>query len=93
MNKNELIDAIAAEAGSTKAESSRILDAFINQVTKAVATGDKVTLVGFGTFQPTNRAAKTGRNPKTGKTLEIPASVAPKFSAGATFKARVKAGK
>lgn len=93
MNKNELIDAIAAEAGATKAESGRILEAFINQVTKAVAGGDKVTLVGFGTFQSAQRAAKTGRNPKTGKTLEIPASVAPKFSAGTTFKARVKVGK
>lgn len=93
MNKSELIDAVAAEAGITKAESGRILDAYINQLTKAVASGDKVTLVGFGTFQSTKRAAKTGRNPKTGKTLEIPASIAPKFSAGATFKARVKAGK
>lgn len=93
MNKSELIDAVAAEAGITKAESGRILDAYINQITTAVASGDKVTLVGFGTFQSTKRAAKTGRNPKTGKTLEIPASIAPKFSAGATFKARVKAGK
>lgn len=93
MNKNELIDAIVAETGSTKAESGRFLDAFIKQVTNAVATGDKVTLVGFGTFQQTQRAAKTGRNPKTGKSIEIPASVAPKFSAGATFKERVKAGK
>ncbi len=93
MNKNELIDAVAAEAGTTKAESGRVLDAFINQITTAVASGDKVTLVGFGTFQSAKRAAKTGRNPKTGAMLEIPATVTPKFSAGATFKARVKAGK
>ena len=92
MNKNELIDAIAGETGFSKADTGRFIDAFVNQVTAAVAKGDKVALVGFGTFQSAKRAAKTGRNPKTGAALEIPASISPKFSPGAAFKAKVNGG-
>lgn len=92
MNKNELIDAIAGETGFTKADTGRFIDAFVNHVTAAVASGDKVALVGFGTFQSAKRAAKSGRNPKTGETMQIPASVSPKFAPGATFKAKVKDG-
>lgn len=91
MNKNELIDAIASETGATKADTGRFIDAFMNQVTEAVAEGDKVSLVGFGTFESAKRAAKNGRNPKTGETIQIAATVTPKFSAGAAFKAKVKA--
>lgn len=91
MNKNELIDAIAAEMGASKAETARFLDALVNQVTDVVAKGDKVALLGFGTFEGSRRAAKTGRNPKTGEAIQIAATVTPKFSAGATFKAKVKA--
>ena len=89
MNKNELIDAIAGETGCTKADTGRFIDAFVNQVTAAVAKGDKVALVGFGTFASAKRAAKSGRNPKTGETMQIPASVSPKFAPGAAFKAKV----
>lgn len=89
MNKNEIISAIAAEAGLTKAESARALEAFTNQITNAVANGDKVSLIGFGTFAPLARAAKNGRNPKTGDALVIPATVVPRFAPGAVFKAKV----
>lgn len=89
MNKNELISAIAAESGLTKAESARALDAFTNQITQAVAGGDKVSLIGFGCFSPMARAEKNGRNPKTGEPLVIPATVTPRFAPGAVFKAKV----
>lgn len=89
MNKNELIDAVAGESGESKAAVARVLDAIVSQVQTAVTKGDKVTLVGFGSFYRAERAAKTGRNPKTGASIQIPASAAPKFSAGASFKSRV----
>jgi len=92
MNKHELIDAISSETGASRAEAGRFLDAVINQITKTVADGNKVTLTGFGTFESVTRAARTGRNPKTGELIQIVATVTPKFSAGATFKAEVKAG-
>ena len=90
MNKNELIDAVAAEAGTTKAESGRVLDAFINQITTAVASGDKVTLVGFGTFSVGKRAARSGRNPRTGATIKIKAAKVPKFKPGKALKDALK---
>lgn len=89
MNKSELIDAIAAEADISKAAAGRALDATITAVTKAVAGGDSVTLVGFGSFKASTRAARTGKNPKTGASIKIPATTVPKFSAGASFKAAV----
>ncbi len=92
MNKSELIDLIAKETDLTKVASGNALDAITGAIVKAVAKGDAVTLVGFGTFKSTKRAARTGRNPATGATIKIAASTSPKFSAGATFKAAV-AGK
>ena len=74
MNKSELIDAIAASADIPKAAAGRALDAVIESVTGALKAGDSVVLVGFGTFSVTDRPARIGRNPQTGKTLEIPAA-------------------
>lgn len=92
MNKSELIEAVAKNAELSKADAEKALNAVIATVVKAVAKGDSVTLVGFGTFKPVKRAARTGRNPATGAALKIAASTAPKFTAGATFKTAV-AGK
>jgi len=86
MNKTELIDAVAETADLTKAESSRAVDAVVAAVTKALKEGDAVTLVGFGTFQVRDRAARTGRNPKTGDTIKIAASKNPSFKAGKALK-------
>ena len=89
MNKSELIDAIAAGADISKAAAGRALDAAVSAITTTVAKGDNVTLVGFGSFKPAKRAARTGKNPKTGAAIKIPATTVPKFSAGAGFKAAV----
>jgi DNA-binding protein HU-beta len=89
MNKSDLIDAIAAGADISKAAAGRALDAAVSAITTTVAKGDNVTLVGFGSFKPAKRAARTGKNPKTGAAIKIPATTVPKFSAGATFKAAV----
>lgn len=82
MNKAELISAIAAESGLNKADSKKALDAFVSSVTNALKSGDKVSLVGFGTFSVAERAARTGINPSTKKTIEIPAKKVAKFKAG-----------
>jgi DNA-binding protein HU-beta len=92
MNKSELIEATAKAADISKAAAERALSAMIDAVVKAVSKGDQVTLVGFGTFKSAKRAARTGKNPKTGEPLKIAATTVPKFSAGAGFKAAV-AGK
>jgi DNA-binding protein HU-beta len=92
MNKSELVEAIAKAAELTKADAERALNATIDTVVKAVAKGDTVTLVGFGTFKSSKRAARTGRNPATGAAIKIAASTVPRFTAGATFKTAV-AGK
>lgn len=89
MNKSELIDAIAAQAELTKAAAGRAVDALIDEVVNAVAKGDTVTLVGFGSFKSAARAAREGKNPKTGEKIKIAATTVPKFSAGATFKEKV----
>jgi DNA-binding protein HU-beta len=89
VNKSELIDAIAEHSGLTKADSERALAAFTDTVVNAVRAGDKVNIIGFGAFSVTERKARVGRNPATGGTLKIAASKAPKFSAGAGFKAAV----
>ena len=89
MNKSELVEVAAQEAGITKAEADKALTAIIGAVVDAVAKGDSVTLVGFGTFKAAERAARTGKNPKTGEALEIPATTVPKFTAGSAFKAAV----
>jgi DNA-binding protein HU-beta len=89
MNKSELIDAMAAGADISKAAAGRALDAAVAAITTTVSKGDNVTLVGFGSFKAAKRAARTGKNPKTGAAIKIPATTVPKFSAGATFKAAV----
>ena len=86
MNKNELIASIAAATGLTKTDSTKALDAFINSVAKALKEGKEVRLVGFGTFGVSERAATTGRNPRTGETLTIPACKMVKFRPGKMLK-------
>lgn len=86
MNKNELIDAVAEAAGLSKADAGRAVDAVVAGVTGALKNGDSVTLVGFGTFQVRARAARTGRNPKTGENITIAASKNPVFKAGKALK-------
>ncbi len=86
MNKSELIEAIAASADIPKATAGRALDAVIESVTKTLAAGDSVTLVGFGTFASKERAARTGRNPQTGKAINIAAAKIPGFKAGKALK-------
>ena len=86
MNKTELVAAIAAKAGLEKAESIKALKAFVEVVTEELANGGKVQLVGFGTFEVAERAAREGRNPKTKEVMPIPASKAPKFKAGKALK-------
>ena len=86
MNKSELVDQIAKTADVTKAEAERTLNALVETVTKALKSGDDVALIGFGTFKVSNRAARTGRNPRTGETINIPAARVPKFSAGKALK-------
>ncbi len=90
MNKAELVSAIAADAGVTKSVASKVLDSMINNVTESLKKGDKVTLVGFGTFSVTKRKARTGRNPQTGKKIKIPAKKVAKFRAGAKLAEAVK---
>ncbi len=89
MNKGELVDAISSKASVTKKEADAILTAAIDVIIDAVAKGEKVTLVGFGTFEPRQRQAREGRNPQTGKAISIPATTVPAFSAGKQFKEAV----
>lgn len=89
MNKNELVGAIADKAGLTKKAAASALDAMLDVVMDAVAQNQKVTLVGFGTFEPRYRKAREGRNPKTGESIMISDSTLPAFSAGKEFKERV----
>ena len=86
MNKNELVDAIAEEADLSKASAGRALDAAINSITGALTKQDTVSLVGFGTFSVKHRAAREGRNPRSGETIQIKASNAPGFKAGKALK-------
>ncbi len=90
MTKAELVDAIAKQAKISKKDAESSVAAFTETVTKALKKGDKVTLIGFGTFEVTKRAARTGRNPQTGKEIKIKASKAPKFKAGKALKDAVK---
>lgn len=90
MNKSELVDAIAASADISKAAAGRALDAAIDAVRKALKKNDTVTLVGFGTFYVGERAARNGRNPRTGKSIKIKAARIPKFRAGKGLKDAVK---
>jgi DNA-binding protein HU-beta len=89
MNKAELIDSIANEAKISKADAGRALDATIGSISKTLKKGDKVSLVGFGVFTVTKRAARTGRNPQTGKAIQIKAKKVAKFKAGSELAATV----
>jgi DNA-binding protein HU-beta len=82
MNKAELIEAMASEAGLSKADAKKALDGFINATSGALQKGDKLSLVGFGTFSISERSARTGRNPQTGKEIQIAAKKVVKFKAG-----------
>ena len=90
MNKTELIAAMADKAEISKKDAEKALTAFTNVVADALTNGDKVQLVGFGTFEVTKRAERQGRNPATGDTITIPASKSPKFKAGNSLKEAVK---
>ncbi len=83
MNKSDLVDAMAADAGISKAAAKKALESLTNSVTKTLKKGDKVSLVGWGTWSVSKRDARTGRNPQTGKTIQIPAKKVVKFKAGA----------
>ena len=86
MNKGELVDAIAKRADVTKKQADAVLSAALDAIMEAVSEGDKVTLVGFGSFESRERKAREGRNPKTGDKMEIPETTVPAFSAGKSFK-------
>jgi nucleoid DNA-binding protein len=90
MNKQELVDAIASATGISKKLSQSALEAAVDTVVGTVKKGEAVTLIGFGTFKVTERKARKGRNPQTGKAINIPASKAPKFVPGKGFKEAVK---
>ena len=90
MNKGTLVDQISGKTGLTKKSVSDVLEGFMDAVTATVKKGDSVTLTGFGTFKASKRQARTGRNPQTGATIQIPARTVPVFRAGKGFKAMVK---
>jgi DNA-binding protein HU-beta len=90
MNKSELIEAAAEITGSTKKDTDAILTAVLKAISTALAAGDEVTLVGFGTFSVGERQARTGRNPRTGEPIDIPAKRVPSFSAGKGLKQSVE---
>jgi DNA-binding protein HU-beta len=89
MNKGELVDKVAEKAEVTKKEADHVITATIEAIMEAVSEGKKVTLVGFGSFEPRERKEREGRNPKTGDTMVIPATTVPAFSAGKLFKEKV----
>jgi len=86
VNKNDLIDAVAERTGSAKSDAARAVEAVLGAVTEALQRGDAVALSGFGTFQVKVRAARSGRNPRTGETISIPSSRVPAFKAGKGLK-------
>ena len=86
MTKTELVNYMAEKAGLSKVDTEKALKAFIDSVTDALQQDDKISLVGFGTFSVSERAARTGKNPQTGATLQIPAAKVPKFKAGKALK-------
>ena len=91
MNKTELVAAVAEQADISKKDAEKVLKAFVAVVTEEMKKGEKVQLVGFGTFEVSERAAREGRNPQTGKTMKIEACKAPKFKAGKALKDMVNA--
>ena len=90
MTKAELVAKIASEVGLTKSQAEKALDGFVSAVSNALSAGDKITLVGFGTFSVAKRSKREGRNPRTGKKIEIPAKIVAKFKAGKTLSEKVK---
>lgn len=90
MNKNELVTAVAAATGLSKADAAKAVDGVFQSITDALKTGDEVRLVGFGTFNVAERAQSEGRNPRTGEKIDIPASKLPKFRAGKGLKDAVQ---
>lgn len=90
MTKSELIDKIASDAGLSKADAGRALDATLDNIKKALKKNQKVTLVGFGTFGVSKRKARKGRNPRTGAEIKIPATKVPKFTSGKGLKDAIK---
>jgi DNA-binding protein HU-beta len=93
MNKAELIDKIAEDTGITKVQANDVLDSFTNAVTASLKKGDRVTLVGFGTFSVSDRAARNGRNPQTGEVIKIKARKVPKFKSGKEFATKISGKK
>lgn len=89
MNKGELIDKVADKAYVTRKQADAVLSATLNTIMETLGEGEKVTLVGFGTFEPRERKAREGRNPKTGDKMQIKATTVPTFSAGKTFKEKL----
>ena len=89
MNKSELVDAIAKKAGATKKGADAVLDAVVEAIVETVSAGEKVTLVGFGTFERRDRKEREGRNPSTGQPIKIAATQVPAFSPGKDFKQKV----
>ncbi|MEM7739478.1 MAG: HU family DNA-binding protein [Pseudomonadota bacterium] len=86
MNKNEFVDEVASKSDMSKAQAAKAVDAVFDTITEALQNGDDVRLVGFGTFSSARREAREGRNPRTGETIQIAASIQPKFSAGKGLK-------
>jgi DNA-binding protein HU-beta len=86
MNKSEFVDAVANDIGFTKADAAKAVDGVVNVITNALKNGDQLNLIGFGSFQVKDRAARTGRNPRTGQAIEIKASKMPTFKAGKALK-------
>jgi DNA-binding protein HU-beta len=89
MNKAELIDAMASDSGLSKADAKKALEGFVNATTGALKKGDRISLVGFGSFSVSNRAARTGRNPQTGKEIQIAAKNVVRFKAGSELSGKV----
>ena len=89
MNKNDLVAAVASRSGLSKADTAKAVDGVIDSITSSLSGGTEVRLVGFGTFSVSRRAATTGRNPRTGEKIKIPASNQPKFKAGKALKSAV----
>lgn len=89
MNKTDLVNSIAKETGLSKTKSNEVVDAFVNAVSESLKNGEKVTLVGFGTFATTERSARKGRNPKSGEIIDIPAKTVARFKAGTSLNKHV----
>ncbi|PTX55246.1 DNA-binding protein HU-beta [Melghirimyces profundicolus] len=90
MNKNDLINNIAKKSGMTKKDVETVVNGFLDEVTHALETGEKVQLIGFGTFETRKRSSRSGRNPQTGAAIKIPESTIPAFKAGSKLKDAVK---